>query len=551
MASGTEMTPITDKAKKGPQPKKYLTKVTKTKKATKATRATQATKDNQIPGSTMLLWDVLTHSGAMKEEGAGPNVNWEAVAIEQSTTKGAASKRFSRLRLQINAYKEVMKNAPTSNESSGIGDESSDLEHLEEVEETGDEAEVAKGASGEDVDEDVPPEYDFFQPVDTLAEFRKISYDGIMANECHLKRLAARLDFLFYEGEEIAAAGGLDARLAALAHAGKASQVSSAMATDLTILLRADMEALPLEEKTGLPYASARHVKDADGVSKPISHACGHDSHVTSLMTAATLLHAAREYWTGTLICISQPSEEHLDGARAMLDGGLYSKIPMPDVVLAQHVMRMRAGTVHLRAGRFLTAADAFDVRVFGRGGHGSSPQTTIDPIVIGASIVTKLQTIVSREVVPGEVAVLNVRTFDPRVSERVCAAIHRVIEAECRAGGAVEKPRIVRMHSTPATVNDAGSVDKLRASFESYFQNSLVEIERPSACEDFSLLATAVGAPYVMWMFGGIDEETWDGAVAKGTVNELPSNHSPFFAPAIQPGVYAMAVAALTFLRK
>lgn len=344
-----------------------------------------------------------------------------------------------------------------------------------------------------------------------------------------------------------------------------------------TILLRAEMDALPLEEKTRLPYASKRYVKDADGVSKPVSHACGHDFHVTSLMAAASLLHSAREYWSGTLICIFQPSEEHLDGARAMLEDGLYEKIPTPDLVLAQHVMCMRAGTVNLRAGRLLTAADAFDVRVFGRGGHGSAPQTTIDSIVIGASIVTKLQTIVSREVVPGELAVvscgsihagnssnvipdyldlqLSVRTFDPDVRERICAAIHRVIEAECQAGGAVKKPRITRTYSTPATVNDGESVDQLRASFDSYFGHKTVDMERPSASEDFSLLATAVGAPYVMWMFGGINEETWDEAVAKGTVNELPSNHSPFFAPVVQPtlrtGVDAMAVAALTFLKR
>lgn len=343
------------------------------------------------------------------------------------------------------------------------------------------------------------------------------------------------------------------------------------------ILLRADMDALPLEEKTGLPYASTRSVKDGNGVSRPVAHACGHDFHVTSLMAAATLLHAARECWAGTVICIFQPSEEHLDGARAMLDDGLYSKIPRPDLVLAQHVMRMRAGTVNLRAGRLLTAADAFDVRIFGRGGHGSAPQTTIDPIVIGASIVNKLQTIVSREVVPGEVAVvscgsinaghspnvipdhldlqLSVRTFDAEVRERVIAAIHRVVEGECHVGGAVEEPRVTRTYSTPATVNDRDSVDRLLASFECYFREKMVQMERPSASEDFSLLATAVGAPYVMWMFGGIEERAWDEAVAKGRVNELPSNHSPFFAPVLQPtlrtGVDAMAVAALTFLKR
>lgn len=335
------------------------------------------------------------------------------------------------------------------------------------------------------------------------------------------------------------------------------------------------MDALPVEEKTNLPYMSTRSVKNDDGSLTPVMHACGHDTHVTSLLAASTLLHAARDSWRGTLICVFQPSEERLNGAQTMLDDGLYEKIPRPDLVLAQHVMRMRAGTVNLQSGPLLTAADAFDVRIFGRGGHGSAPQTTIDPILIGAAVVMRLQSIVSREVCPGEVAVvscgsiragnsanvipdyldlqLSVRTFRDEVREKVCAAIHRIIEAECRAAGAVEKPRIEKTVSSPATVNDKQSVDRLRGAFKGYFGDSMVGMEPPSASEDFSLLATAVGAPYVMWMFGGIEEKMWDEAVAKGTVNELPSNHSPFFAPVIEPtlrtGVDAMALAALTFL--
>ncbi|KAJ5785302.1 Amidohydrolase [Penicillium pulvis] len=343
------------------------------------------------------------------------------------------------------------------------------------------------------------------------------------------------------------------------------------------ILLRADMDALPLEEKTGLPYASTRTVKDAQGNRFPVMHACGHDTHVASLMAASTLLHAARDHWSGTIVCIFQPAEEALGGARAMLDDGLYEKVPKPDLVLAQHVTRMRAGTVNLRAGRLLTAADAFEVRIFGRGGHGSAPQTTIDPIVIGASVVMKLQTIVSREVTPGELAVVtcgsinagnssnvipdhldlqfSVRTFDKEVRKRVHAAIHRIVEAECLAGGAVEKPIVKLTSSCPATINDKESVDALRETFHSYFQDQLVDMERPSASEDFTLLATEAGAPYVMWMFGGIDEKTWDDAVEKGAVNELPMNHSPFFAPKIEPtlrtGVDAFALGALTFLQR
>ncbi|OQE46758.1 hypothetical protein PENCOP_c001G01513 [Penicillium coprophilum] len=344
-----------------------------------------------------------------------------------------------------------------------------------------------------------------------------------------------------------------------------------------TILLRADMDALPVEEQTGLPYASTRHVKDETGAHRPVMHACGHDSHVATLMAAAKLLQSARDKWSGTLICIFQPAEEHLDGAQAMLDDGLYDKIPKPDLVLAQHVMRMRAGTVNLRAGPLLTAADAFDVRVFGRGGHGSAPHTTIDPIVLGAAIVTRLQTIVSREVTPGKLAVvtcgsihsghssniipayldlqLNVRTYDPEVRKRVCASIHRIIEGECMAAGVEKKAEIKVTSSTPSTINDGKTVDALRETFQPYFGDRLVDAAPPTASEDFTLLATAVGAPYVMWMFGGTDPETWDDAVAKGTVDELPSNHSPFYAPAIQPtlctGVDALALGALTFLKR
>lgn len=344
-----------------------------------------------------------------------------------------------------------------------------------------------------------------------------------------------------------------------------------------TVLLRADMDALPLEEETGLSYASTRRMKDKKGEERPVAHACGHDFHVTSLIAAASLLHSAREEWSGTLVCVFQPSEEELNGARAMLDDGLYEKVPKPDLVLAQHVLRMRAGTVSLKSGRLLTAADAFDVRIYGRGGHGSAPQTTIDPILIGASIVTRMQGIVSREVTPSDLAVLScgsinsghtaniipstldmkigVRTYSGKLRERVIASMKRVIEAECQASGAVQKPRIECTISSPSTVNDDALIQRLQGTFGSFFKDNMVEPTLATASEDFSLLATDVGAPYVMWTFGGIDGKTWDDAVANGTVNDLPSNHSPHFAPALEPtlrtGVDAMALGALTFLKR
>lgn len=344
-----------------------------------------------------------------------------------------------------------------------------------------------------------------------------------------------------------------------------------------TVLLRADMDALPVHEKTGLPYASHKTVKDQDGVERPVMHACGHDFHVVGLMGCAQLLHAARQHWSGTLICVFQPAEEQLSGAQAMVDDGLFEKIPTPSVVLAQHVMRQRSGTVTVRPGRLLTAADAFDVRIYGRGGHGSAPHTTIDPIVIGASVVTRLQSVVSREVIPGELAVvtcgsiqagstpniipshldlkIGVRTYDPKVREVVNSAIKRIIEAECEAGGAVKKPSIQCTHSAPATINDDELAKQLQATFGAYFEDNLVDDEPAAASEDFSILARAVGAPYVMWTFGGVDPKTWDNAVARGTVDQLPGNHSPFFAPVIEPTVQvavdAMSVGALTFLKQ
>lgn len=342
-----------------------------------------------------------------------------------------------------------------------------------------------------------------------------------------------------------------------------------------TILLRADMDALPVEEKTGLSYASKKIARNKDGIQTPVMHACGHDFHVTSLIAAAMLLHSAKEQWRGTLICIFQPAEEYLSGAQAMVDDGLYSKIPKPDMVLAQHVVKMRAGTINIRPGRFMTAADSFDVRIFGRGGHGSAPHTCIDPVLVGSSIVVRLQSIVSREVAPGELAVvscgsiqsgsaaniipdycdlkLNVRTYNMKTREHILNCIRRVIEAECMASGCTEKPSIVRTVTASVTINDGGIAETLQKTFGSVFKDNLVDFEPLSASEDFSILATAVGAPYLMWTYGGLDAKTWDDAVAAGKMNELPGIHSPYFAPAIEPtlraGVDAMALGALTFL--
>ncbi len=178
-----------------------------------------------------------------------------------------------------------------------------------------------------------------------------------------------------------------------------------------TVLLQADMDALPHLEKTNLDYASTKVVIDPEGKSTPVMHACGHDMHVATLMAAATLLHAAKSLWSGTLICLFQPNEETAGGARAMVADGLYEQekygIPTPDVVLGQHVHAMKAGVVALSGGPILTAVDSFEVRIFGKSGHISRPDLCIDPVVTASHIIVRLQSIVTKEVRPEDFAVI------------------------------------------------------------------------------------------------------------------------------------------------
>lgn len=227
--------------------------------------------------------------------------------------------------------------------------------------------------------------------------------------------------------------------------------------TGPTVLLRADMDALPVEEQTGLEYASKVSVKNAeDGTTSSVMHACGHDMHVTCLLAASEWLSIdkVRDAWAGTLVVVFQPNEEKGHGARAMVDGGLYEKVPVPDIVLAQHVMPSKAGKVAVKPGTIMAAADSFQVTLFGRGGHGSMPQLCIDPVLLAANVVVRLQGIVAREVDPQEAAVLTVgslqagqtvnviadkavlkldiRSQRPETRQRVLTAMKRVVEKVC-----------------------------------------------------------------------------------------------------------------------
>jgi len=345
-----------------------------------------------------------------------------------------------------------------------------------------------------------------------------------------------------------------------------------------TVLLRADMDALPVRERTGLPYASTTTVTDADGHEQPVMHACGHDVHVAALVGCARLLAAARDAWSGTFVALFQPSEENGDGADAMIADGLTDRVPRPDVVLAQHVLPYPAGYVGTRSGSFLSAADNLRITVHGRGAHGSSPQAAIDPIVLAATIVLRLQTIVSRElaattpavvtvgsvhagtgpnIIPDDAVLqLNVRSYDETVRSQIRAAIDRIVTAECTASGTPVPPDIEQLSSFPPTVNDPATTRRVASAFTEHFGADAHTIDLQTASEDMSKIPAAFGVPFTYWGIGGTDPDRYAAAVRNGTVaRDVPVNHSATFAPVVQPtldtGVSAAVVAALAWLAR
>ena len=343
-----------------------------------------------------------------------------------------------------------------------------------------------------------------------------------------------------------------------------------------TILLRADMDALPIRENTQLPYASSKVFKDKDGKETPIMHACGHDMNVANLMAAAELLTHAKSKWSGTLICLFQPNEENGAGAMAMVKDRLYNHIPKPDLCLAQHCDYRRSGNIAIRSGPCESAADSFLVTIHGHGGHASKPESCIDPIVISSYVIVRLQSIVSRVVLPQETVVvtcasihggdahnnipsrvefkLNIRTYNNEVRAKVLASMKRIIETECEAAGTPKKPDIERTHEYPLTDNDAKMSAELRTLFEESFGRDNVEtMEKLAGSEDFPNLALPNGTPYVIWFQGATAVEKYDEAVREGTVDQLPQIHSDKFVPSIEStittGVRAFSLAALYYL--
>jgi hippurate hydrolase len=346
--------------------------------------------------------------------------------------------------------------------------------------------------------------------------------------------------------------------------------------TGPTVMLRADMDALPVEEATGVSYASKVKATDREGKTVPVMHACGHDMHVSWLVGAATLLARAREGWHGTIMAVFQPAEETASGAQAMIDDGLFKRFPKPEVVLGQHVMVGPAGNIGGRTGAITSAADSLQIRLFGRGAHGSMPQASIDPVVMAAATVLRLQTIVSREVAAAESAVvtvgslqagtkenvipdeaiikLNVRTFDENVRKRVLAAIERIVNAEAAASGAPRPPEITPLDRYALVMNDPEATRRLVDAFRQHFPADRIRETGPaSASEDFGSFGAEWGVPSVFWFVGGTDPETYAKAKAEGRLNEIPTNHNPRFLPVIHPtletGVETLIVATRAWL--
>ncbi|MCQ4207432.1 amidohydrolase [Streptomyces longispororuber] len=342
------------------------------------------------------------------------------------------------------------------------------------------------------------------------------------------------------------------------------------------VMLRADFDALPVEEKTGLPYASEQRGVDADGTDVPVMHACGHDMHAACLVGAATLLAGAREQWRGTVLLVFQPAEELGCGARDMVDDGLFDRFPAPSIVLGQHVGPLPAGFVGHGSGPVMAAADSLDVTLHGRGGHGSRPEATVDPVLMAANVVTRLQGVVSREVPPAESAVVtvgrlqagtkdniipdsaglgvNIRSATEPTRALVRAAVERIVRAEAAASGAPREPDLAWSGAVPALVSDPAATATTLAAFTDHFgAERIMPMPPVNASEDVGVFGASLGVPTVFWFWGGLDTQTVVSALQEGRLDELPGNHSPYFAPLIEPtlstGVEALTVAAMTWL--
>ncbi len=325
-----------------------------------------------------------------------------------------------------------------------------------------------------------------------------------------------------------------------------------------TVMLRTEMDALPVLEKTGLPFASKVTTKNAAGDTVPVAHACGHDLHMAAWYGTAKLMAENRKAWSGTLMLIGQPSEEALTGAAAMLKDGLFTRFPKPDYALSMHDdASMASGTVMWHAGPFRASADTVTITMFGQGGHGAVPHETRDPVVMAARLVMALQTLISREnnpldpvvitvgsiqggtqanIVPDQVKLaLTVRTFRPEVRQRVLASIAREAKGEALAAGAPKEPLVEVKTGTDSVVNDPQLVARAVKAVEKAVGPDFVkEMPAKMTSEDFAMYGQQPGVKALLLHVGAVDAGRLEAAKKAG--KPLPGTHSPQWAPDLKP---------------
>jgi amidohydrolase len=348
-----------------------------------------------------------------------------------------------------------------------------------------------------------------------------------------------------------------------------------------TVLVRSDMDALPVEETTGLSYASTVKTKNDAGQEVSVMHACGHDVHITSLIGTATMLARLKDQWRGTLVLIGQPAEETIDGAKAMLADGLYARIPKPDFAIALHdAADLEAGKVSYAPGYAMANSTSVEITIRGLGGHGSKPEATKDPIVVAAQVIVALQTIVSREnspldpavvtvgsihggaksnIIPDEVKMLlTVRSYKEEVRKRILASIERITKNIAAAAGIPDdRAPIVKAsetETTPALYNDPALTERVAKTLQKTLgADNVVQIAPIMASEDFGRYSLDQQIPSLLFNLGAV--EPAKVAASKQSGKPLPSLHSSLFAPLPEPtlrtGVRAMTAVVLDLMKK
>jgi amidohydrolase len=343
-----------------------------------------------------------------------------------------------------------------------------------------------------------------------------------------------------------------------------------------TVLVRADLDALPVEEKTGLPYASTQKALDADGKSVSVMHACGHDMHMAVWLGTATLLAQSKGTWSGTLVFVGQPAEELGDGAKAMLKAGLLERFPKPDAAVALHNHAgLASGTVGLVPGYALANVDSLEVTFFGKGGHGAYPQTTVDPVVLASKFVVSVQTLVAREqspleptvvtvgsihggtrgnIIPEQVVLqLSLRSYTDAARAALVEGVERIAKAEALAARAPKAPEVKVEQGPSAVLNDPALTARLSAALVAGLgQAAVVPAERVMGAEDFGEFSRAGKFPSVMLWLGSVEPSRLEALKAKGESG--PSLHSGLFAPdrerSLRTGVSALTLSTLELLR-